>query len=88
MKLRKGEIPGILTSTILERGITIENVQIAVVGADEEIFSASALIQMAGRAGRSAAFPEGEVVFFHNGISWEMDNARNCIFDFNKEGRP
>ncbi|MFD1031230.1 DEAD/DEAH box helicase [Metaplanococcus flavidus] len=86
MKLRAGEIPGILTSTILERGVTIENVQVGIVGADEDIFEASALIQMAGRAGRSGKFPEGQVIFFHNGVSWQMDKARNLINSYNEEG--
>ena len=86
MKLRNGEIPGVLTSTILERGVTIENIQVGVVGADEEVFEASALIQMAGRAGRSSAYPNGEVVFFHNGISRQMDKARNLIISYNREG--
>lgn len=86
MKLRKGEIPGVLTTTILERGVTIENIQVGVVGADEGIFEASALIQMAGRAGRSSAFPDGEVIFFHNGISRQMDKARDLIISYNREG--
>ena len=86
MKLRQGEIPGILTSTILERGVTIENVQVGIVGADEEIFEASALIQMAGRAGRSSKFPDGDVIFFHNGISRQMDQARDLIKSYNREG--
>lgn len=84
MKLRENQSPGILTSTILERGITVPNVQVAVVGADERIFDASALIQIAGRVGRSADFPTGEVVFFHNGISKEMDNAKRLIVAYNK----
>ncbi|WP_372869520.1 helicase-related protein, partial [Planomicrobium okeanokoites] len=87
MKLRNGEIRGVLTSTILERGVTIENIQVGVVGADEEVFLASALIQMAGRAGRSSAFPKGEVIFFHNGISRQMDKARDLIISYNREGR-
>lgn len=86
MKLRSGEIPGILTSTILERGVTIENIQVGIVGADEDIFEASALIQMAGRTGRSSRFPDGQVIFFHNGISWQMDKAREGINFFNREG--
>lgn len=86
MMLRNKEIPGILTSTILERGVTIENVQVAIVGADEEIFEASALIQMAGRAGRSHEYPQGDVIFFHNGISRQMDKARDLIKSYNREG--
>ncbi|RLQ93012.1 DEAD/DEAH box helicase [Planomicrobium sp. Y74] len=87
MQLRRGEIPGILTSSILERGVTIDNVQVGIVGADEAVFEAAALIQMAGRAGRSSAFPNGEVIFFHNGISRQMDEARNLIKFYNREGQ-
>ncbi|MDN7226217.1 DEAD/DEAH box helicase family protein [Planococcus sp. N064] len=87
MKLRNGEVSGLLTSTILERGITIPNVQVAVVGADDRIFDASALIQIAGRAGRSSEQPAGDVLFFHNGIAREMDKARNRIISYNARSR-
>ncbi|MDN7244445.1 helicase-related protein [Planococcus shenhongbingii] len=88
LKLRNGEVRGLLTSTILERGITIPNVQVAVVGADDRIFEASALIQIAGRAGRAAANPKGDVVFFHDGIVREMDRARQKILSYNRRGLP
>lgn len=87
MKLRQGRIPGVLTSTILERGITIPNVQVAVVGADQPIFDAAALIQISGRTGRAVDYPEGEVVFFHNGIVWQMDKAKKLILSYNKGAR-
>ncbi|MEJ9281722.1 DEAD/DEAH box helicase [Ureibacillus thermosphaericus] len=86
MKLRNEEIPGLLTTTILERGVTICNVQVAVVGAESKIFTSSALIQISGRVGRNVNFPGGEIVFFHHGISVEMDAARNEILRLNKEG--
>jgi len=86
MKLRNQQIPGLLTTTILERGITIKNVQVAVVGAESRIFTSSALIQISGRVGRKADFPKGDIVFFHHGITAEMDEARNEILRLNKEG--
>ncbi|WP_255473321.1 DEAD/DEAH box helicase [Planomicrobium sp. CPCC 101110] len=86
LKLREGKISGVLTSTILERGITIPNVQAAVVGADEAVFDSAALIQIAGRVGRSSDFPAGEIVFFHNGIVRQMDKAKRQILFYNKEG--
>ncbi len=86
LKLRNEEIPGLLTTTILERGITIKNVQVAVVGAESSIFTSSALIQIAGRVGRNAAFADGDVVFFHHGITAEMDEARAKILYNNKIG--
>ncbi|AYC28936.1 DEAD/DEAH box helicase [Paenisporosarcina cavernae] len=75
LSLRYGKIPGIFTTTILERGVTISNVQVAVVGADEPIFTTSALIQICGRVGRDKHFPNGTIVYFHHGISEEMDEA-------------
>lgn len=79
MKLRAKKIPGLLTTTILERGITIPNVQVAVVGADEAIFTSSALVQIGGRVGRSEEYPTGDLVFFHHGISLAMDQAKSTI---------
>lgn len=86
LQLRQEEVPGLLTTTILERGITIKNIQVAVVGAESKIFTSSALIQISGRVGRNAQFPKGDIVFFHHGITAEMDEARNEIIRLNKEG--
>jgi competence protein ComFA len=83
LKLRRKKVCGLLTTTILERGITIPNVQVAVVGADEQIFTSSALIQLSGRVGRSVDFPNGDLVFFHHGISLEMDKAKATIEEHN-----
>ena len=35
---RKGDIPLLVTTTILERGVTVKNLQVAVLGAEEEVF--------------------------------------------------
>lgn len=83
MQLRKEEIRGLLTTTILERGVTIPNVQVAVVGAEQKIFTDSALIQIAGRVGRHKDFVTGDVVLFHHGISAEMDSAIRQIQQLN-----
>jgi competence protein ComFA len=87
MKMRQKEIPLLLTTTILERGVTFPNIAVAVLGAEDRIFTQSALVQIAGRAGRSADFPGGEVVFFHYGKTEAMVEARNQIVTMNKEGR-
>ena len=85
VNLREQKIPGLLTTTILERGITIPNIQVAVVGADEAIFTASALIQIGGRVGRSIDHPTGDLVFFHHGISFAMDKAKATIEHHNEK---
>ncbi len=53
----------IFSTTVLERGVTVERADICVFRADHGVFDGSALIQMAGRAGRSFSFPHGDVLF-------------------------
>lgn len=83
---RNGEVKVLITTTILERGVTIKNSQIAVLGSDEEIFTESALVQISGRAGRHIDYPTGEIMFFHHGISEEMVRAKKQIMKMNKLG--
>ncbi|WP_371923802.1 helicase-related protein [Rummeliibacillus sp. G93] len=84
LSLKQSKIPGLLTTTILERGITIPRVQVAVIGSESAIFNKSALIQIGGRVGRSADHPSGDLVFFHHGITLEMDEARREIVKLNE----
>lgn len=84
LQLRNEQRKGLLTTTILERGITIKNVQVAVVGAENPVFTSSALIQISGRVGRNIQYPKGDIVFFHHGITMEMDRARNKILEMNR----
>lgn len=64
LRLRNGDIRILLTTTILERGVTIPKSDVFVMDADAGLFDAAALVQMAGRAGRSAADPAGRVFYF------------------------
>lgn len=82
---RRQQIHILVTTTILERGVTIPGVQVAVLGAEHRIFTEAALVQIAGRVGRSAAQPDGDVIFFHFGISQAMRAAKRHIQLMNKE---
>lgn len=85
--LRDGKALGLLTTTILERGVTIPRLEVAVIGAEEDIFTESALVQIAGRVGRSAQHPSGNVTFFHYGKTKAMLRAVKQIRFMNEEGR-
>jgi competence protein ComFA len=85
-KMRNKEIPLLLTTTILERGVTFPNIDVAVVGAEDDIFTESALVQISGRAGRSKDYPDGVVTFFHYGKTEAMLKARKQIIAMNQEG--
>jgi competence protein ComFA len=61
---KKGSLSYLVTTSVLERGVTIRNLQVLVVGADtQRIYNSSTLIQIAGRAGRKSDAPNGEVLF-------------------------
>ncbi len=84
-RFRTGEIPIIVTTTILERGVTVPNIDVAVLGAEDRIFTESALVQISGRVGRSAQFPTGQILFFHFGRTMEMVKAKQHIEKMNIE---
>ncbi|SHP78447.1 Transcription-repair-coupling factor [Mycobacteroides abscessus subsp. abscessus] len=87
LRMRKKEIPLLLTTTIFERGVTFPGLDVAVLGAEDWIFTESALVQIAGRVGRSVDKPFGNVSFFHNGRTQAMEKAKNQIVSMNKEAK-
>ena len=62
-RFKKNEIKVLITTTILERGITIDNVQVIVYNAEHELFDLKTLIQISGRVGRKKAHPNGDIIF-------------------------
>lgn len=87
MRMRNREISLLVTTTILERGVTFPNIDVAVLGAEDHIFTESALVQIAGRVGRSAKYPSGSISFFHFGKTNAMVQARKQILQMNKEAK-
>lgn len=83
-RFRKGEIFLLITTTILERGVTFPSVDVLVFDAAHSVFDEAALVQIAGRAGRSASDPTGEVIFFHDGKTKAMVQAKKSIKAMNK----
>lgn len=63
-ELKQNKLDIICTTIILERGITISNVQIIILDADEGIYTDESLIQIAGRSGRDARYPYGNIFVY------------------------
>lgn len=84
LKMRNGELDFLITTTILERGVTFPNIDVLVIGAEDRTFTESALVQISGRVGRSPKFPTGEVTFYHNGWTKEMKRAIKQIKMMNR----
>ena len=84
-KMRAGELEFLVTTTILERGVTFPGVDVCVINAHEEEFSREVLVQIAGRVGRTVECPTGEVVYFHNGKTKAMVQAVREIEGLNQQ---
>jgi competence protein ComFA len=65
-----------ISTTLLERGITLPNVQVIVWQADHSVFSVASLVQIFGRVGRSFSNPEGEGVCL---CRQKNDSISQCI---------
>lgn len=86
IQFRNREIQLLITTTILERGVTFPSVDVIVLDAGHMVFDDAALVQIAGRAGRSMDDPTGEVLFVHNGKTNAMVKSIRSIQSMNKRG--
>ena len=75
-KLEKGVV---LSTTVLERGITIKDVQVIVYNSDNKLFTSDTLIQIAGRVGRNANYYKGEVIYICKNKNKVMKRAISKI---------
>ena len=82
---RDGELTILISTTILERGVTFPFVDVFVVDANHRLFTKSSLIQIGGRVGRSMDRPTGELLFFHDGLNTSIKKAIKEIKQMNKE---
>ncbi|MFP7207669.1 DEAD/DEAH box helicase [Bacillus safensis] len=80
---RDYEYDVLVTTTILERGVTIPNVQVGVLGSESTIFTESALVQISGRVGRHPDYCTGDVFLFHFGLTRSMKQAKKHIVKMN-----
>ena len=69
---RKGQLKALVTTAVLERGVTVKNLQVIVFKSDHAIYTSQALIQISGRAGRKKDAPDGEVIFIGSKKTKEM----------------
>ncbi|MFS1663420.1 DEAD/DEAH box helicase [Streptococcus sp. zg-JUN1979] len=85
-KFRSGEITVLVSTTILERGVTFACVDVFVLDSHHRLYSKSALVQIAGRVGRSLERPVGELLFFHEGQTKAIKKAIREIKEMNRKG--
>ena len=69
----------LITTAILERGITVSQLQAIIFDADHPLYTSSMLIQMAGRVGRKLNAPTGKVFVLTNHQSPSIRRAQAKI---------
>lgn len=80
----QGKTQIMVTTTILERGVTIPRSHVLVLFACfEHIFDSQTLIQLSGRVGRSREYPTGRVLFLGERITPAMEKAKERIRGIN-----
>ncbi len=81
---RNREAGLIVSTTVLERGITVPGADICVYRADSGVFDEAGLTQMAGRAGRSFQKPDGDVLFL---CGRKSSSAEACVKSIQEANR-
>ncbi|GEO47281.1 DEAD/DEAH box helicase family protein [Companilactobacillus kimchii] len=84
-QFRQHQVQVILTTTILERGVTFKRVMVLVLNADAKEFSKTSLIQIAGRAGRDKKYFDDEVHFYYRYYNRQIQQACREITYLNQQ---
>ena len=82
---RNGKYKFLVTTAILERGVTVKDLQVIIFNADHALYDSHALIQISGRVGRKVDAPEGEVIFIVEHENIEIEKCIKQISRANKD---
>lgn len=78
-ELHKKEDAIILSTLVLERGVTFKNTSVVVYRADHNLFNSNNLVQIAGRVGRHYMYPHGKIIFLVNRKTKSVKDAIKFI---------
>nr|WP_225429676.1 helicase-related protein [Lentilactobacillus parafarraginis] len=85
--MRSRSLDFLITTTILERGVTFPGIDVLVLKADDRIFSSAALVQIAGRVGRNTERPGGQVLLYCSTRSSSVKACDRQIKQMNQKAR-
>lgn len=84
-EFRNRAVSILISTTILERGVTFPLVDVFVIESNHRLFTKSTLVQISGRVGRSKERPTGQILFLADGITKAMKKAVKEIKEMNQE---
>ncbi len=74
----------LVTTSILERGVTVEGLNLIVYKADHAIYTSRSLVQISGRVGRKKNCPTGEVIYIVSNSNEQVEESIYEIETANK----
>ncbi len=81
---RQNRLQILISTTILERGVTFENIDVIVLDSDSFAYNVAALVQIAGRVNRKANDQEGIVIFCYESMTQTIESAVSQIKKMNE----
>lgn len=81
---KKGKYNYLVTTAVLERGVTFKDLQVIVYHADHDIYDSYTLVQISGRVGRKIDAPDGRVIYLAERTTSEMEESIKDISRSNK----
>lgn len=81
--LKNKELELLISTTVLERGITLKELNVIVYDCENNIFNCDTLIQICGRVGRDSIYYGGKVIFLTTFIRKEQQDAIKRIEKYN-----
>lgn len=75
----------LLTTTILERGVTFDDIDVIIIDSDNSFYNKAALVQIAGRVGRKLEYQQGKVYFIYSRYTKTIDLAIKFIKQNNQK---
>ncbi|MFV0381478.1 MAG: helicase-related protein [Breznakia sp.] len=82
---RKQAFSLLICTTVLERGITIHQVNVIILHSEHKVFQSASLMQMVGRVGRKKTNPFGCAYYIGNTRSKAMRESLHIIKEMNKD---
>ncbi len=84
-EFRHGTFDILITTTILERGVTFNGIDVIVFDSDSPSYNVAALVQIAGRVNRKLDDQAGSVLFCYEEMTKTIENACIMIDEMNRK---
>ena len=81
---KRGKYQYLVTTAVLERGVTIKDLQVVIFEANNSIYDEASLVQISGRVGRKFDAPDGEVIYVAEKTTFAMEKSIQTIRNKNK----